>query len=649
MTFTELQNPTHVTRLAWIGLSTVLLVCALAYLPGLQGPFVFDDTPNLFTPLQAWLQGDISWREVVFGNASGLVGRPLSMLSFLANAAMTGLDPVPFKATNLGIHLLCGVLLYALLARLLPRDPWLKQRSALTALLITSLWLLHPMQVSTVLYVVQRMAQLSALFTLAGLLVFVRGRQCLETGRVRTGLIHLFLALPALTVAAILCKENGALLPLLCAVIELGYFRTTSLSPRPRSVQWFFVLSLLLPGAVVLAWYGLHPQKIMGGYDGRLFTLGDRLLTQPRALMHYMSALLLPSGPSLGVYTDDFMVSRGLLNPVGTLWSILGLALLIIAAWAARVRIPAFFTGIGLYLAGHVMESTVFPLEIYFEHRNYLPSAGFFLGVVGLASWGLSRLLPLTDHPQRTHRGTHWAAVALLLVLSLATWARAGVWSSWDVLTQQGIAQHPLSVRANIDATRVYQAEGRNDKVQQILDNMAGFDDPEARHVSAINSVVLQCTTEGATTAAAVAKIRAIAGAKLELGEMLMMENLVRFILENDCQNLDKPQLASIMVWIVDAAPQSPALTQLWRSRFYAAKLYASSGHVTEAQKQLELAWGTGAADPAVGAFLVQVQLARGDTVGARQTLPVVASRIATWDRRGHAKMAELSQALEAR
>lgn len=641
------ENP-RAAQLALIGLTLLLLLCGLVYLPGLQGPFVFDDTPNLLTPLQDWLHGDISWREIVLGNSSGLLGRPLSMLSFLANAAATGLDPAPFKATNLGIHLLCGVLLYALLARLLPRDPSLKNRAALAALLVTGLWLLHPMQVSTVLYVVQRMAQLSALFTLAGLLVYVHGRQCLELGRKRAGWTYLFLVLPALTVAAVLSKENGALLPLLCGVIELGYFRSTPTSPRPRSVQLFFVLSLLLPGAAVLAWYGLHPQKLLGEYDGRLFTLGDRLLTQPRALMHYMGALLLPSGPSLGVYTDDFVVSRSLLNPPGTLWSIIGLVLLAIAAWVVRVRIPAFFTGIGLYLAGHLLESTVFPLEMYFEHRNYLPSAGFFLAVVGLGSWCLSKLLPLTDHPERTRRSVQWGSVALLLMLGVATWARAGVWSSLEVLTAQGLSQHPQSVRANIDAARVLQAQGRNTEVQQILDTMAALDDPEARHVSAINSVVLQCTTTGATTPAAVARIGAIAGAKLELGEMLMMENLVRFLQEHSCQNLEKPQLASIIVQLVDAAPQPARLTQLWRSRFYAAKLYASSGYVVEAQHQLELAWGTGYADPAVGAFLVQVQLARGDTAGARRILPGVQSRVASWDRRGHAKMAELTQLLQA-
>ena len=632
---------------ALTGLIIVLLLCGLAYLPGLHGPFVFDDIPNLVVPLQDWLHGESDWREVVLGNGSGQLGRPLSMLSFLANAAATGLDPLPFKATNLAIHLLCGGLLYALLARLLPRDPWLKTRSQWVAVLVTGLWLLHPMQVSTVLYIVQRMAQLSALFTLGGLLAFVYGRQSLEQGRQRAGWTYLFGVLPLLMLAAVLSKENGALLPLLCAVIELGYFRASGMSARPRSVQLFFFVSLLLPATAALTWYGLHPQALLTDYEGRLFTLGQRLLSQPRALMNYMAALMLPSGPSLGVYTDDFAVSRDLLHPATTLWSIIGLALIVMAAWASRVRIPAFFTGIGLYLSGHIMESSVFPLELYFEHRNYLPSAGFFLGTVGLAYWLLEQVLPHTDNPQRVRRWVAWGSVALLLMLSVATWARAGVWSSRDVLVEQGMQQHPRSLRAYWDKARLLQERGEQDEVERIIAKLANFPDPTARHVAAINNVALQCVTHGAATPKAIAGLRGIAGAKLQLSELLMLESLVDYVQEHPCQNLDKVQLASIIVQIVDAAPQPATLTQLWRSRFYAAKLYAGAGQLPQAQHQLELAWATGSADPAVGAFQVQVRVARGDLAGARKMLSEVTPKIANWDRRGQAKIVELNRALD--
>lgn len=644
------SSPPYSARQTLAGLAVLMLVCALAYGPGLGGPFVFDDIGNLVLPLQAWLHGETSWEEIVFGNHSGMLGRPLSMLSFLANAAASGgLATVPFKATNVAIHLLNGAVLYVLLARLLPRDPWLKPEARLIALLIAGAWLLHPMQVSTVLYVVQRMAQLSALFTLGGLLAYVYARQSLELGRHRTGLLVLFLVVPACMVAAVLSKENGALLPALCGVIELGYFRPSGRRSRPLAVRWFFVVSLLLPLVAASAWYGMHPQKLLGAYEGRLFTLDERLLSQPRVLLDYMGALLLPRGPSLGVYTDDFLVSRGLLDPPGTLLSIVALLLLVTLAWRTRLLIPALFTGIGLYLTGHAMESTVFPLEIYFEHRNYLPSAGIFLALTGVAGWGLARLLPKTDAQQRTRRWVRGGCVALLLMLAFATWARAGIWSSPVLLAEQGVRQHPGSVRALMDQARLWQAQGRNDEVQDLLDNMASLDNPTARHVAAISSVAHQCATRGATTPPAVARIGAIAGSKLQLAEMLMLEDLARLLQGKSCRHLERDELASMMVRIADAAPQPPGLTQIWRTRFFAAHLYAGVGDLARARQQLALAWNTGKADPAAGAFLVRVHLSRGEIVDAERVLHEVVPKVARWDRTGHAKLKELGEEIASR
>lgn len=631
-----------------IGLLAVSLVCVLVYLPGLNGPFLFDDAPNIILPINAWLGGETGWQQVVFGNSSGLFHRPLANLSFAINAAISGLDPLPFKATNLAIHLLCGALIYALLSRLLRRDPQLSRHAGLSALAVAAIWLLHPIQVSTVLYIVQRMAQLSALFMLVALLAYVHGRLALETGRQRTGAAWLFIAVPAATVAAVLGKENGALAPLLCAVVELGYFRSTIRSPRPNSVKLFFALFLLLPAAAAITWYGLHPQRLLGGYEGRLFTLGERLLTQPRALMDYMGALLLPQGPSLGVYTDDFAVSRGLLDPPGTLLAILAVSALIAVVVWSRTRIPAIFTGIGLYLAGHAMESTVFPLEMYFEHRNYLPSFGFFLALVGLAGWLLPRLLRRSDHPDRLRKLLGGFAVVLVALLAMATFARAGVWSSWPLLAAQGVRQHPQSMRAHLDHANLLQVQGRYAEVAAIFDYMTTMDSPAARHVGIIDGVTLQCMVHDTTDPSAVARLSSFAGARLQLAEMLAFKNLADTLQAGDCRNLTKVQLADTIVHVVNAAPQPTTLIQLWRSRFVASQLYATSGQLNQAVRQSALAWMTGAADPAVGVYLVRLYLATGDPASAALILRDVKKQMAPWDQRGHERIAELEAQLAA-
>ncbi len=628
-------------------LCCLLLATALLYLPGLGGPFLFDDAPNLIIPISAWLEGNTGWQEIFLGNRSGLLGRPLSMLTFVANAVTNGLEPLAFKATNLAIHLLCGTLIYLLLARLLPRDPQLRARAPLAALLVSALWLLHPMQVSTVLYVVQRMAQLSTLFMLAALLAYVQGRIAFEQERDRAALTWLFLGVPTATVAAIFSKENGALAPLLCAVIEVGYFRATAQSPRPRAVKSFLALFLLLPAALVVGWYGAHWQALVDSYAERLFTLNERLLSQSRALFDYIGALLVPRGASLGVYTDDFQISHGLLDPPSTLFAILGLTLLIVVALKARMRMPALFTGIGLFLAGHVMESTIFPLELYFEHRNYLPSVGIFLAMAGLAGWAAQHL-PHSDEEPRLSRLFAIGLTGLFAALTLATFARVTAWRHWPILAEQGARQHPQSMRAQLDQASILMAEKRYVAAQHVFDHIAMLDNPAASHVAAIDTVFLQCLEHGDAQPDAIARIPAIAGGKLQLAEMQAFEMLGNYLRKHQCANLTPTQLADLIVGIVNAAPQPPTLTAIWRNRYGAAVLYLADGQLHLAQQQAALAWMSGSADPAVGVFLANVYFINQNPASARTILNDVRRHLKSWDQRNLTLVAELQTKLDA-
>ena len=632
----------------WQCLVVVSVLVVLMYLPGLSGPFLFDDPANILKPMQPWLLGETGWLEILLGNRSGIFGRPLSMLSFLANGAMTGLAVTPFKVTNLVIHLLCGSLIYLLLARLLPRDPVLQHRACWIAVLVATLWLLHPMQVSTVLYVVQRMAQLSALFTLVALLFFVIGRQALEQGHNRAGWTWLFLLLPCATLAALLSKENGALVPLLCGVIELGYFARRTETARPWPVKVFFGLTLLLPGIAALYRYGLHPHVLTDSYDGRLFTLGERLLSQPRAIMDYLGALLLPRGPSLGIYTDDFVVSHSLLDPPTTLFALLGLIALVGFAWWSRARNPAIFTGIGLYLAGHVMESTVFPLEMYFEHRNYLPSFGVFLALAGIGAWLLPPLLSRSSQPRQLQRILGVSLALVVCLLAVGAWARAGVWSSWPLLAEQGVREHPNSRRARLDQISILLSQSRNDEALQAFAQLGKLDDPSARNSAAMGTVWLQCRLHGRIDADSVAQIAEIVGQKLQLAELLSAEQIMALLLEQGCEGLSRSQFAQILRDATNAAGQNPGLTQIWRNRLVAARLFVADNQMPLAIEQGALAWMPGTADAAAGVFLANLYYATGDYASARLIVRDVEPRIATWDRRNREQLSKIRKQFEA-
>src|SRR4051812_47750030 len=190
---------------AWL---LLLALCAAAALfaCGLPGGFQLDDYPNL-AALELVERGAGFARFYVFESPTGFPGRPLSNLSFLLQYRSWPGHPEAFKAVNIALHLANGALLYwvfARTARLAGRPD-----AALLAAMAAALWLVHPLQISTVLYVVQRMTELAALLSLAAIAAYLRGRELGAAGRTRAGFAWMSAAVAIGAPLAVLAKENG--------------------------------------------------------------------------------------------------------------------------------------------------------------------------------------------------------------------------------------------------------------------------------------------------------------------------------------------------------------------------------------------------------------------------------------------------------
>ncbi|MBC7161433.1 MAG: hypothetical protein H5U26_04900 [Immundisolibacter sp.] len=458
-------------------LATLALV-VLAYLPGLRGPFVFDDYPNIlnnpavavteFTP-QALGAAALS-------NTSGPLGRPLAALSFgIDHYRAGGFYPLAFKLSNLAIHLLNVLLVYALAGRL-ARRLGAGEMAPTVGLFCALLWGLHPLQLTSVLYVVQRMTSLAATFTLAAMLCWLQARELwagsgaggagdtanvgpvgptgtsrrASTGEGQTsGYAALtrptgwLLACGVLFVLGMLSKENAILLPLYLGVIELCLWRwhdTADADHGRRAATWFFAVTLLAPLLVGLALFVWQPGLLLDGYASRPFTLGERLLTEARVLWFYVGLVLLPTPARLGLYHDDIATSTGLLEPWTTLLALDGWLVVLMAALLLRRRAPAFTFGVLWFLAGHVLESTVVPLEIAHEHRNYLPSFGLLFAAV----YGVARFARHTGN----RRVYAVLGLATALALGFGTFGRAASWHSEETIIEALYRHHPQSASA---------------------------------------------------------------------------------------------------------------------------------------------------------------------------------------------------------
>lgn len=443
-------------------LAAVVLAAFFAYSPGLNGPFLFDDGINVVDNQHLKISNlsPASIKDAAFSVPNGMFRRPLSMASFALNYYLDAdrISPFPvaypFKLTNLLLHLINGVLLFVLV-RLLVTAYRQRQKPDLPAsypdwlaLAVSAAWLLHPLNLTSVLYVVQRMTSLSALFVFMGLIVYLWGRARLASGR-RGGMAAILASLLVFTPLATLSKENGALLPFYMLAIELTLFRFKTASPNGRSTLIaFFAACVAAPLLVSIAYVVLHPEFVLAGYAKRDFGLVERLLTEARVVWLYLRLIVLPSNVLMGMYHDDIIISRQLLDPVTTLPAVLGIIVLPLSAWWLRRRQPLISLGILIFLIGQSMESTFLPLEIAFEHRNYLPMTGILLAFFHLL------LEPFHAVDIRLFR--RGLVILLVALFAVDTHARASSWASSFELWSAEAEHHPASMRANTELAELY-------------------------------------------------------------------------------------------------------------------------------------------------------------------------------------------------
>lgn len=471
----------------WIILAAGMLLTVVVYSHGLYGAFLFDDYPNIVDnqgvqPRDASLG---SLAAAAFSSPSSEFKRPLASLSFAANYLATGLDPYWMKLTNLVIHLLNGLLVFLLAKALLRaglKEPLGKPslvpdgaaftvhlkgasvsdgearqpaenhtpsvHASLVAALIATSWLLLPINLTGVLYVVQRMESMANLFVLAGLLGYVIGRRCMLAGK--RGFLLCTASLIVPTAIGLLAKETAVMLPLYACLVEWALFRFRGAdligSGNDRRLWLLFAVVLFLPMIAGVAW--LLPGVLSpGAFSGRDFTLTERVLSEPRIILDYIVWTLIPTPHALSFYHDDYHVSHGLLTPWTTLASIVLLGMLVAAVVVLRRRAPLVALGLALFLGAQILTGTLLPLELVYEHRNYFASFGLLLALVPILA--APRTVPFA-------LPRHALLAGLMLCWTALTALTAYAWGNPLRLAEDLAMRAPQSPRAQYEQGRAY-------------------------------------------------------------------------------------------------------------------------------------------------------------------------------------------------
>lgn len=433
--------------LALITFAAYLIICIFAYSAGWSGIWHFDDAPNLNGLEEVFEQGKINSNAAlnfVFTGDAGPFGRPISLLSFLIDGSAWPHHPDAFLYTNSLLHAINGLLLWGIFFNLSRFHNWNPSKATWIASISAGLWLLLPISASAILMTVQRMTVLSNSFMLLGLWIYLLARQHLEKSSLKA-LLGMGLGLGFGTLLGVFTKEQAGILPILLWVLESHWLTPPTLQ-NPWQRRWwktFKIVFFYIP-AIAIAVYLL---RIIWNFDtfysAREFDLSQRLWTQAIILWDYLRLAFFPRAAAFGPFHDDYNIydSSSLLA-----WSAAtGWILFLILAFALRKSTRLPLLALSWFLVSHSVESTVVPLELYFEHRNYIALAiPIFALIVGIFSWAEEKNKCATSL-------WRWLSLVLCsytLLIAAVLWQTTSLFGQPAAAARVWYEQHPHSIRA---------------------------------------------------------------------------------------------------------------------------------------------------------------------------------------------------------
>jgi protein O-mannosyl-transferase len=448
--------------------SIILLIILIfsAYCNTFLSPPILDDFHSFVREHKVHLDHFSFANLISISNSTFGWTRWIPMSSFAFDHWLGGGEIFYFHLTNTVIHILVMLSVIFLVFQLMTASGQNGITEEITAwqcaLFVAGVWALCPIQTNAVTYLVQRMASIQALFYIAAISFYVKGRlKQIKTKAVKKAFIAYFLCLIS-CLGAFLSKENSAMLPFMILMTELWFFSPDILIhviQKLKTGKWR-VICLLVLGAILLLIFVVKGYSYsINGYSRRHFTLIERLLTESRIIVWYISLLLCPL-PSRMSIEHDVILSKSLMNPPTTLLAVIMVAGIGILIVRYRRKFPIVTYGMLWFFANLAIESTFVPLELIFEHRLYLPSVGYYLSlVIGALFVGKKLLgkLPRAEFAKIT-----WSFVAIILsCFTLLTFQRNEAWRDFVTINQDAASKAPNNHRAHANYAVALMRAGR--------------------------------------------------------------------------------------------------------------------------------------------------------------------------------------------
>ncbi|MFC1512821.1 hypothetical protein ACFL5J_00035 [Thermodesulfobacteriota bacterium] len=486
----------------WFVLFFILFIVGMSYANTLYSPLVLDDAHSFIEEQYIYIE-DFSLQSLQ-QLSEGRFGysRIIPIFTFAVNNKLYKKNKsfAQYHITNIFIHILTTISIFFFINALL-KSPLSQRKSNYIrtehiALIVCALWALNPVQTNAVTYLVQRMTSLAALFYITSLSCYLHGR--IHRNNTQR---YLFFSLSLVfALFSFLSKENSYTLPLVILLIEIMFF-----SPHlPRKIlqktKWYHLTIIAICALLTLPLLErpFH-ETIVNGYSQRRFSPYQRILTEGRVVVHYLSLLSFPL-PSRLCLEYDFPLSTSLTTPPTTILSFLFLFSLLLTALKLRKKHKIISFGIFWFFINLMIESTIIPLEIIFEHRVYLPSVGFFLSTV----IAIESLITREDRTKDTNNKKLLIAMSVIIaaLYSTLTTIRNHTWRDNYSIQLDSVTKYPNKARTLLNYGISLGSAGKKDEAKEIFEKTmalskknAGLDAYDA-YLQAANNLVVHLIKE---------------------------------------------------------------------------------------------------------------------------------------------------------
>ncbi len=444
---------------AFLLLGIIIILC---YSNTFHSSWHFDDYPNiLFNPnlhIENLSLEDLKGSFYEAGSNQSRFRRPTAAVTFAVNWYFGKDNVAGYHSVNIFIHILTAFFLFLATAQLF-RTPALvslynENQVYFCALLSAVFWAVHPIQTQAVTYIVQRMASLAAMFYILANWLYLKGRNIQN----QIHAVFFYAGVLVCFVLAVGAKENAILLPLSLVLAEIIFFEHLKEKKKRKFLLFFSLIAGLVFFCVALFFMKGSIFSFLQGYEARFFSLSERMMTQPRILLLYLSQLIWPVADRFSLM-HDIEISVSLFTPWSTIPSILLVLSLIAAGMLLIHRNPLISFSILFFFLNHLVESSIIPLEMVYEHRNYLPSFFLFLPIAA----GIHKGLDYFRAKFFMHALVTVFVIFIIISAGIGTYTRNRVWATEKSLWTDTMLKAPGLARPVHNLGECYAKEGDDD------------------------------------------------------------------------------------------------------------------------------------------------------------------------------------------